>query len=287
MSREYRDVLIRWYGQIAEAYNSMSEEQQRALNECERSRSDVNGLGAFDWPGWELLIGERPDMSTLARNIFREKRLRKIREGKEPVTLSEHPRVVLHILPGKPLDPDVGIDHTAPDLRMVDRMHPMGGSFGTVWPNFDGFISFSMDKETAYSYVQLFRDGTIEAVNTGILRKYNDSAAFSGVSLERAVFEVLPKYRVLQKELGVEPPLFIMLSLLGVRGYTMGIRGQSYYDEYRPIDRDDLIVPEAIIESLDDDIDKVMRKVFDRVWNSAGWPRSPNFDENGKWTVRR
>jgi hypothetical protein len=30
----------------------------------------------------------------------------------------------------------------------------------------------------------------------------------------------------------------------------------------------------------------LLRPVFDAVWNAAGWERSFNYDENGKWTRR-
>jgi hypothetical protein len=28
---------------------------------------------------------------------------------------------------------------------------------------------------------------------------------------------------------------------------------------------------------------KVIRPVFDSIWNAAGWPRSMNYDEAGEW----
>jgi hypothetical protein len=41
----------------------------------------------------------------------------------------------------------------------------------------------------------------------------------------------------LQKELGVEPPLFIMLSFLGVKDYVVAFSGTSAWGEGHPIDR--------------------------------------------------
>jgi hypothetical protein len=49
------------------------------------------------------------------------------------------------------------------------------------------------------------------------------------------------------------------------------------------IDRDDLLVPEALIENLDQPADKVMQPQLDAIWNAAGYAGSPNFDEAGKW----
>lgn len=50
-----------------------------------------------------------------------------------------------------------------------------------------------------------------------------------------------------------------------------------------PIDRDALISPEILVESFEIDPTKVMRPIFDSIWNAAGWPRSMNYDEAGEW----
>lgn len=89
--------------------------------------------------------------------------------------------------------------------------------------------------------------------------------------------------RSIQKERGVETPLFIMLSLIGVKGYEMGYNRERFEFDGHPIEQDDLLVPEVVMESYDEDIDKVMQPVFDTVWRACGWPGSPNF-EDGKWT---
>lgn len=91
----------------------------------------------------------------------------------------------------------------------------------------------------------------------------------------------------MQEKLGVEPPLFIMLSLIGVRGYVMAVNHRLYlYDREHPIDRDVLVIPEIILDSYEFDATRVMKPLFDPVWNAAGWPRSMNYDEKGEWVVK-
>lgn len=80
----------------------------------------------------------------------------------------------------------------------------------------------------------------------------------------------------------MEPPIFVMLSLLGVKGYKMAV---SIYDSGHPIDRDLLILPEVVIDSYESDVAKAMKPAFDSVWNAAGWPGSKNY-EGDKWTDR-
>lgn len=89
----------------------------------------------------------------------------------------------------------------------------------------------------------------------------------------------------LQENLGVDPPVLVMLSLLGVRGYRMTASAPDF-DADAAIHRDDLMVPEILFEEYEGDPLQVanrMRPAFDAVWNACGYPRSPNYDENGQW----
>jgi hypothetical protein len=83
----------------------------------------------------------------------------------------------------------------------------------------------------------------------------------------------------MQARLGVEPPLFVMLTLLGVAGYRLD---RSDFDDHT-IDRNDLIIPEVRVEEFNADPHEVMRPIFDSIWNAAGCSRDMNYDEKGKW----
>ena len=39
-----------------------------------------------------------------------------------------------------------------------------------------------------------------------------------------------------------------------------------------PIDRDDLVIPEAFLEDLSADPAATFKAVFDPIWNAAGYP---------------
>lgn len=79
----------------------------------------------------------------------------------------------------------------------------------------------------------------------------------------------------LQQDLGVEPPLFVMLSFLGVKDYVIAFSGSYRPGERHPIDQNDLILPEEVIESFDTDIYTVMQRIYQIVWNAAGFSRPP------------
>ena len=51
----------------------------------------------------------------------------------------------------------------------------------------------------------------------------------------------------------------------------------------RPIDRDDLVVPESFLEDLAADLGKTMKTVFDPIWNAGGYAGSKSFTAEGAW----
>jgi len=77
-----------------------------------------------------------------------------------------------------------------------------------------------------------------------------------------------------------------------VKGYTLGgmqllswRTGSSY-----SIDREDVLIPELLVENYPPDLDaisKLLRPIFDMMWNASGGERSYNYDENGTWRPRR
>ena len=83
----------------------------------------------------------------------------------------------------------------------------------------------------------------------------------------------------------VTPPVAVLLSLTGVRGYRLGV-GQKvdpWSDNINKIDREILYLPEILIEDYTVSVPKFVRPIFDAFWNSAGWRESLGYDENGEW----
>src|SRR5207302_590760 len=91
----------------------------------------------------------------------------------------------------------------------------------------DGLLSGLPNTEGTESkwYIQLFRNGIIEAVDTFMLDHKNADGVpyIPSTTYENKLIEVLPGYLSIQEELGIELPTLIMLSLLGVRGYYMAV----------------------------------------------------------------
>jgi len=213
---------------------------------------------------------------------FRVERLSNIIAKETPIALDDAPKIVLHIVPFNAFDPAAKFD-IRQLLSKVGHVKPMRTGIPESWYNFDGYLAYRprTDSASARAYLQIFRNGCIESVEASLLKSQDRTIV--GTILEKMLLDELPKFLKYQEILDVEPPLFVMVSLLGVSGYSVLYTGPIFtINEGRPIDRDFLSIPEVVIEDFQCDLAEVMKPIFDTIWNAAGWPGSMNY-VNGKW----
>jgi hypothetical protein len=226
---------------------------------------------------------------------FRAERLADIISGQTPVPVLDHAKIVVHVVPFASFDATNTYDVASlvrPYAR--DYLRPLSYP-GTpnFRHNFDGILrpEKSGDSGTNDAYVQLFRSGIIESVDAWLLeerwrtdlesgRSYQ--AYISADDLEDALIEALPEYLAAQEKLGVEPPIFVLASLLGVANHAVTYkRRTSWRSPTQPIEKNDLIVPEIRIDNFDVDPAHALRPLFDIIANAGGWARSINYDNEG------
>ena len=127
-------------------------------------------------------------------------------------------------------------------------------------------------------------NGIIEAVEGLFLSDDREKKYIPSVAYEKELLKSLPRLLALLKELGVNPPIFLFLTISGARGFKMAVKRELFWDDDSyPIDRDLLLLPESLIETYNVDPKEILRPIFDLVWNACGFERSYNFDENGEW----
>lgn len=100
---------------------------------------------------------------------------------------------------------------------------------------------------------------------------------------EQALITASEMYLDALRDMNVPPPIFVLLSLLGYKGYDMAASASYMRYESTPIDRDVLAIPEVLVEEYGTNPSEFMCPILDMVWNASGWPESPNFDEDGNW----
>jgi hypothetical protein len=206
------------------------------------------------------------------------------------VELDENaPKIVLHMIPQDAFKTRVSLDLR--ELRdKADMMLVISGPGGPPSTssrfNFDGVMRFAQDKT---AYTQVFRNGIIEAVDTRILKVYGDKKLAPGYMIEKALLQAVKRYIGLQQFLNVESPAIIMVSLLGVKGYRLieDPSRQGLLEDLDEINKKNLIIPESVIDTFeggDDQVSRIMKPIFDIVWNAVNYPFSPFYDiETGKY----
>jgi Putative DNA-binding domain len=211
---------------------------------------------------------------------FRDDRIGKIIADETPVKVTGSSRVILHVLPIAALHPTTHIDTASLSGKILPAISLTGNNYRH---NFDGYLTFhqTQNPSICQNYVQLFRTGAIEAVDSCSLQPREGKKFIGGRYFEFYVIGALQGYLKLEEESELQPPLFVMLSLVGVSGYKMhtGI----FSDGNDPIDRDTLFLPDIVVESYDVPAGRLLRPAFDALWQASGFERSPSYDTNGDW----
>lgn len=212
---------------------------------------------------------------------FRLERVNRIANGDVGVRLSTNYRFALHVMPLAELE--TFIPHDAILLHQYGLI-PMGAFRSkSSSVNFDGcMVSSTAPDGSTGSYVQLFRNGYLEAVRcssggqNGNMMSQND---------ETTIRDALKTYRRVFAKLGLRPPFAVAVSHLNVSGFMMYRPPTAAdFEDAKTYDRQFLLIPERILETDDDDaVDGLLRLIFDQVWNAFGLLGSPSFDLNGKW----
>lgn len=218
---------------------------------------------------------------------FREDRISQIYANETPIPFTETARIVLHMIPIGSFDPaqNYEISKIASDSNKLKLIYDSARNHRY---NLDGFLTYSGGADgVSHSYVQLFKNGIIEAVEGSLLEpSYNGNLVIPSVAYEEELISSVKEYLAVLELLGIDLPLFLFLSLLGVKGYSMAVnpRRVRVYKVYK-IDRDILLLPEIVIENYDVVAKDVLRPCFDSIWNACGFPRSLNYDDDGKWVA--
>ena len=226
---------------------------------------------------------------------FRVGRLSDLASGQGPFDAAGLATVVLHVLPLAAFDVPAPVVETGRAPQAPEGFLPIGMGGRSTY-NFDGLLVRGSSRTRAESggrrpesYALLFRSGAVEAADTDILWPEPDGRIIPSVVFEGDILDSAERYVALLDHLGVAGPVYVGLSLLGVRGYEMAVR-RSFGPGAGPVDRDALVVPEVMAEGPGLDrpaVEALMRPVFDQVWNACGHARSFLYHADGRWVGRR
>jgi hypothetical protein len=193
-------------------------------------------------------------------------------------------KVVLHVIPLTITDVQAAVDLATLANGQQEHLRPLRGNGWNTRVNFDGAVAFNPGRqgEPPWSYTQVFRNGAIEGVDAYTLRTDASGAKIPSTSLEAALIGAFEMYLALMRDLDISAPFVVATSYLGVRGFEMAVNPR-YFESGYAIDRDDLLVPETLVEDLEQPADRLLKPQLDALWNAVGFPASVNYDEHDRW----
>jgi hypothetical protein len=217
---------------------------------------------------------------------FRTDRIIAVSNNQTPVPFAEEPKIVLHCMPlesfaGQP-------QYDLPSFYGKDAAKYLWTIPRAGWSyqfNLEGLVAFDgHDNYPSESYTQLYRNGVIEAVSV-IAREYQGKLMIPSGAYEKLILDYLPSCFHLLRELGASVPIVVALALTNTRGLRMGVdlfRAGGGHD----IEQDTVILPETIVHEFSQPANKILKPMFDIVWNACGYASSMNFGPEGNW-IRR
>jgi len=213
---------------------------------------------------------------------FKEKRISDIFSNNLPLPFYDSPKIALHLIPINAFDPRHNYDLKW--LSLYDIQPISSRTFDKRY-NIDGLLTFSYFSgiKRSFSYVQLYRNAIIEAVNSYLLWTDINDKTIKITVIEKELINVVQRFIEVYKKFNIDPPVFLFLTLVDVKDYHISTRNEFRDHEAYPINRDIIQIPEIIIEDLNFEPSQLLKPIFDSLWNACGLERSYNYTIDGEW----
>lgn len=213
---------------------------------------------------------------------FRLERTSSILANETPILLHGKHITVLHLIPLSSFNPNQAYDIS----KVASQPSKMPPVYCRGWSgryNLDGFVTYASGEP--YSYVQLSRNGIIEAVEGLMLEPHERQRLIPSVLYEQEFIGALRSYLALLKDMNVDLPILVFMTLLGVKGYSMSV--DSLVHNGYPNERDILQLPETVVEDYASKAETILKPFFDSIWNACGFERSLNYSDADEWRPHR
>lgn len=211
--------------------------------------------------------------------IFREDRINKILADETELPLLKNAKIVLHLFPLSAFESRQAYDVNQfyNDYKLLYPMNDFSGL--TRRRNFNGLLVHEGNENSSLGYVQLYRNGIIEAVDAYTLELFTDYTGTERASIpmqyEQRIVAALERYLEALKSLGIYPPLFIALTLIGVKEHFMWVDPRAYMKS-KKIGLDILLLPEEEVIDMNTSTKEFLRDAFDLIRNSCDLENVPN-----------
>ena len=222
---------------------------------------------------------------------FRAERIGRVIANDGIVSLTPGHKLIVHLVPlaslAEPKEYDISpyFDNRTQDLAVLGSRNANTRDF-----NVDGIADIykTYSATEANGYVQLFQTGIIEAVDSDVVffkshggEQYNNS--ISAGFVQSHLITGITRYLSILRQLRVEAPVYILVSMTGMRSLAMWT---SNYDKMPKLcDRDVLIFPEVTVSDLTAIPQSILKPVFDGLWRTFGLPECAWYLPDGNYVV--
>lgn len=196
--------------------------------------------------------------------------------------------IAVHLLPNGMTARDYAKNYkTIPEPKVFDRPYEAPvNSLGQGKYVKDG--RYREDKTEHYTLLQA--NGLYEAVSTEFFYGQNGENPFitnrDAQGLDSRIGGAVENGMKLLVQMGVSGPVFLFITLIGVKGYKMSVPSTIRKDgeSSRGFSSDEYTTKPVVIEDLNVDGRSVIKDAVDELWREAGLATgSPYFTEEGDW----
>lgn len=205
---------------------------------------------------------------------FRIKRITEIISDQTPVLLNTTlpSKLVVHVIPLNAFNPSSNYDLTL--IKDYTMISPLLEKSFTNTLNFEGLLLSSTywnDDKTAGNYMQLYRNGIIEAldlytVNFFELEKPKMSLSLIEEEIKQFIKRVFNTYQLLNVSL----PVVIGITFLNVIGKSLSVGSSRPWYQSKQLTKDNYTIPEILIESLEDPWESKFNDAMLPMWHAFG-----------------
>jgi Putative DNA-binding domain len=243
---------------------------------------------------YQLDVHELRDAFARSRDVsmavreWRAWRVAQIGAAQTPVTLRQGASVVVQCVPLSTSVSNTQIDLSAvaPGLLPPKPLYSHAQEFRY---NLDGIVvghGVSIDQShSTESYLQVFRSGALETVSTGLLDVSAGVRAIRTPFVEGQIFETVSEYLQLFARLSVRPPISVLISFLGVKGFAVHpeTARRQWSRLGSKIEVDQVLLPDVLLQELSDDPMVALKPALDVLWQAAGWQSDMNYRDGKTW----
>lgn len=232
-------------------------------------------------------------------NTLYQKRLNDLNSGEYHINIPGPTRMLIHMISIDALNVNESMNLEIVFNNFEDYLRPPGCTLGrNIQRNLFGLlVPCGPDPSTDnyVGYVQLYRIGMIEAINSSLLKattqlhgkSYNKPVKKLGMwYLEKNVIDSCKMYLKSLEKIGVGLPIYLYLSFTHMKDYKISLvpYERSFISKDSDLaKKDEILLPRIKIDSFGINFEEKLKTSFDIFWNVFNQSGSRNYDKNGRF----